>query len=1582
MSSQPIEANVVLSTDNSQYDSAMNSSAMATDNFGKSVDSLGAKINNLAKSAGKKMLGISAADVAVIGGATAAWASYEKQIARLQAQAAIVSRSRTQETLVLKQYTDSVKGLRSEFGVTTTEAAALTQQVSKLADQTQSIKSLSDTFERMSMATGESSTGLANSLLNLQKIMGTPQTQTKQYADQLTYLAAKSNTSATALAEFTSQIAPMGRAMGMSQTQVTGFSNMFIKAGQDGYTAASAFNKVAQDITYAVQTGSPDMLKYANVLGVTVSQFKQMSGAEQVAGFLDQISKMGPRAAMELNRFGFDGIRMAKALTATVQSSGGAMNALNEAQAGYGSDATDKGAAAAESMSTTLSKLRQDLQQTGESFGKAFGPGIDKALKVIEMLASGFQNLMNGPLGKFIQVMSYVVIPVTAAAGALLLLAGTLVKLSAAFMLVRGSPGLGFMEGLRGGSRMVPEEVNGVRTGNFVAAGGGMLGRRGAQIAEGGTYGQRFMYNSGQQLGGTIRGGFGFLGGIGRGEEGGPNIWSRGTSGAIRFGSSMFNQQFDAMRYSNPADRTQFLGRYFGDRGPQVNEAMTARTAAEQRLTGAQATHYSVMGAQGATEDQKTAAKQAVTDAKAEAIAAKKAEEATVARAAADMKAAEQTAASSKMNEGVYRTMRAEGARVAESMAAAAAGAAKFAASTAASGLARAGGGLMSVLGGPVGVGLTAAMFLPMLIPMVKKLFGHDSQSPYEYAAYTGNTYLKNAGGTLPASYSPSLNASEQQNLTVSRALSVNKRSIAAGGPSYTLANKVLSGMSETQATTFLGADYNSVKNNPQALYSMKEDLIHEFGGQGAERVLASLAAGDYGTNAGVFWNATAGSSSHAAVNQALQFGAIQTNRSYQTHGEKGGARTRANVINQAFQAALQPGADVSAIVTGLNAQYGLGLDASTFTSVASRVANPQLSGGYRAYNPTVTAANKALAAGVGSSNTTTQFKTMLEQLPPAAMPGMLKALGLDPTLTGDAAINAIVGAQSTTGGKSPFTTSSSLEATVRRTGPAGRMFEGSDQVQAALGFGAHNVGANVAAINSMMDKMHDAGMAAPQITRAMGDIQSHFDPSDPNYILAGMVSSQAQQQLGLQMPNMTRAQGFSTQVAMFNQVSGIKPVTDEQFQNQQDAKAQMAQAMTDQESYFKQMLLMQNQYEIGRARAQYDYNLQRGYEEHDFHLQRSRAEASFNRQRGYAVADYYRSVNRAQYQFDLSRSRSEADFNHQVEIQTKQAAMSVFDIYHRVATERTSSASALLSNAADQLRRMREQERDLNKLRGMGLSNNAIQQLKLTDPANQQQLARFVTEMTPQMIQQFNKTAGTERLKAAKSLVTDQSSLEWREMRRGFNLQQSRAAQDFNYSQEKGREDFMRGLGRQRHEFNISMDQQSTDFETQMNRQEAQYVLSMKRAAEDLANVGKEIDGSFEQILTRSVNSLTGHAKAQAKAVLASFKDLKNNSEPEAVALMKSLAEIFGFKYTPPKGVHATSLGEQHMQNEGPHANGGIIPGWTPGRDTTTASVSGGEAIMRPEWARAVGEGAINAMNHRGQVRRVRWWWDLPAHQ
>lgn len=56
--------------------------------------------------------------------------------------------------------------------------------------------------------------------------------------------------------------------------------------------------------------------------------------------------------------------------------------------------------------------------------------------------------------------------------------------------------------------------------------------------------------------------------------------------------------------------------------------------------------------------------------------------------------------------------------------------------------------------------------------------------------------------------------------------------------------------------------------------------------------------------------------------------------------------------------------------------------------------------------------------------------------------------------------------------------------------------------------------------------------------------------------------------------------------------------------------------------------------------------------------------------------------------------------------------------------------------------------------------------------------------------------------------------------------------------------------------------------------------------------------------------------------------------------------------------------------------ANGGIYPGYTPGKDIGLVGISGGEAVMRPEWTRAVGPDFVHQMNaiaRRGGINAVR---------
>lgn len=81
-------------------------------------------------------------------------------------------------------------------------------------------------------------------------------------------------------------------------------------------------------------------------------------------------------------------------------------------------------------------------------------------------------------------------------------------------------------------------------------------------------------------------------------------------------------------------------------------------------------------------------------------------------------------------------------------------------------------------------------------------------------------------------------------------------------------------------------------------------------------------------------------------------------------------------------------------------------------------------------------------------------------------------------------------------------------------------------------------------------------------------------------------------------------------------------------------------------------------------------------------------------------------------------------------------------------------------------------------------------------------------------------------------------------------------------------------------------------------------------------------------------------------------------------IGRLMGLEFIAGFTDTPVPWADPKSTQRNPMNPLYGYANGGIYPGYTPGRDIGYIGISGGEAIMRPEFTRAVGADWVHRMN------------------
>jgi len=1541
---ESINPNVVLTADNSQYDQAMMASAGSTDQLGKSIDTLTQKVKGLTKTAGKGLIGIAAADIAMITGATAAWASYEKQVSQLNAQAAILTRSQTQQQTVFKQYEKSVAGVRQEFGTTTTEAAKLTQTLAKMTSlrQTRELGDLSKVFVEMSKATGENSDGLATSLISLQKVMGTDVNarNTRRYADQFTYLSAQTGGSAQQLIEFTKQLAPIGRQIGITQTELAGFATAFSRAGEDGFQAANVFNKVVNDISYSMQSGSPEVAKFANLVGVTQNQFKKMEGGEKVVQILEALQAMGPRAATELNRLGLDGTRSMRSITAVVNQAGGIREALGMAESDQAKGSAHRGAEKAmEGLSDEFEKLREEMKMTAESMATLWGPAATGFMSGAEKMASTMRKIVQGPFGEFAQLIAGILAPLAGGAGAMLLFAGALLKMAGAFTLFRNSGAYGFREAMRGAGGPIVRQPDGT----YMATG---AGKHGQQIAQGGTWVQRGLYNAGAAPGSmysNLRDRY-IQERLNRDPNWRPNRFVRDwqargglplaplsyAAGAMGAGMrQLLVPQYDQMRYADPTDRSTWM--------QQTAPWMRAKDRANLSRAMGDVGKYSTR-----MEDTRAQIRAVHSDpwmttqerqTKLDGLRATRAETQQKLTAAT-----QQERAAAKIIDTHQRLATAsDGAR---------------------KGMA----------------GLTQG-FRQTLGAMAGATFG---------------------GLRAGAGATPDMAAAAMQNrrMAMMTTGAMGMAVMGATGVESNMAQLGAMGMMFGPTAAAAGAGIG-------AFLDMKKAP-----GDIAESIEATREIGQQVMESGTGF-------------MEYQKAADADLKRLQEYKEDVETARPHHLIT-----------DPSKFLTSVGATVGIGPSEQELTGEwLIEDVNAKLARGV--------ARDIARESGVKFKGTTEQRDAQLEQWMATEGAAKLTAASLD--------FEDLVKERNLMGGPQDAEYMSLLmrvvdpgqrpgvEERVRRTAAGGVMMN-SSEAQKAIRY-QEDVGAFYDATNTMLAELRDKGLSYQEIIKSSEKTQQILgDPNSREYELQTALSGRAQAMIQFNQPYQTRTAGFKAQIGAMGAIMGVKPRTDEQAEQFEQTRDTFVQSVTEQYQYFQQLLYQQRefdismargledfnlqrdrmdeQYHLGRQRQQDDFHLSRVRQEQDYQLGRERAEFDYNLQRERGSDDYFRSVRRSQADFNRNRRRQEQDHNHQVVLMAEQAAKQLYSIYDRVKVESTNSATYLLYNAGDQLQKMREQSQNLDELRQMGVSDDVIQQMGLTDTANSQQLERFVAELAdnPNLVKQFNKQI-RQRLKAARELVTDESSSDWEEFQRQYRISRRRAANDFERSVQRGHKDFQRQMDRMEEDFQRSMNRQAEDYEKAQKRQQQDFSKSMKRgaedygiavdqmtddfhksqrrAAEDLERSAEEITGSLTKMLRKATNELGGNAADQAGIVLEALRDLRREAGMEGNSLMEVMSEIFGFDFKPVKVKGPRKPGDirpgNGVENDtgkgavGGVAAGGVLPGYTPGKDvhqfhSATAGdlhLSGGEAIMVPEWVQAVGgPAAVARMNTKARSR------------
>jgi len=1566
-------ANVVLTADNQQYDRSMQQSQRATAQLLSSVVALSNGLNTLAQRAGKKMQLIGAGEIAALTAATASAARFEQQMSTLQANAVLTGKN-------FNDMTKQVNSLRSQFAITTDQAIALQQQLRQMG-QTQGLDKVSASLLKLGAVTGESVGQLTTGLIGLQRQFGTMGSgYTEKFSSALATVSARSGVAASSILDFSNAIAPVAKVAGMSQKEVMGFSTAFVKAGQDGGQAATAFNKMLTDITRSVQYGSPELKAYSNLIGVSVDQFKQMPRSEAVIRIFEQISKQGPDAIKTLERFGLDGIRTYKALQG-VASQGGIRQAFSDVNAGYNDTSTFNKAAsqAMDGLNDQMQKLGNNLTMVGQAFGKAFvGPAQEVARAVNGIVA---------PIASLLQSLGNIPGVATAAGAAMLLMGGTVVR------------SLGVMSGLAA-IRQINRgtTMSGFRIGRYGPGGASEEARRANETFEGGggSFMQRATFAAGRRIGSAFPAGEGVSQGSGPGWRARAramgNMAIEGLGGFSRMGiESLQGGFFRQGRYQNPMADTWYAG------------TRSTSSAMGEEL-GRALSSIGQLGKQGfgrLTGNSEMAAE----------AAARRANNAAL----------NESSRQARANTGLFKTLGTETAKLAASMGRAAISSTGMVGSgigrVAGKGLGMVGGMAMDFLGGPIGLGLAAGGAALSLYQQNKdfKAGTYGAARDAEATDAVGGAYRVALGEAARATTTfadiVKRNANSIDGPKEKAGVISDTMAAEAANPSRKYTDSRIANMSAAEARRYVTS--TTMSDDERILLGY--DLTKRFGRAGAQGILDAQSAqsGTINTQGiysglkgagGFLWfgrdeaGANDATKMSTSTNQA-NLAAVEAQAGGGVAGQRAGAQYTINSLNAASRSYLGGGNQdqIKASIAGM-----LG------------ITDPEKNQAFQRDFTNLFDPSRDMAADGTATVGPATVQTMIDRVkanPKMYSSGLATALqGLVSTVGGGA---DLTGTSYTPGqalgiAPSPFSAiSSNTLSAVMGTQLGARVFSGNQFAGDLTNEAVGNQGNANLQQRAMKEMATQATTVAGNFSDASSSLQAFKQAigyaSDPLYQLAQNAQAVVAQRQQEAMVYMTRGQQAG-QVAANFRAATRDAYNAQGTTGESDAEARLESSRQELESQrasayqlFKQVVVQVREFNIAQSRAQEDFAIQRGRSDYEYNLQRSRAQEDFNRQRqrqedqfnrsqARGLRDYNRGRMQAQQDFNKSRMRNEQDYQHQVVLMTEQAAQQVYNIYERVNVARTWSAQNLMTNAQDQLDRLKEQADNLASARKMGVSSDVIKLLGLNETQNAQQLARFVADLMadPSMVKSFNEMA-KQRLAASKKIVTDQDNTQWQEMARQFKLNADRASEDFNTSMKRQAEGFAISLKDMRQDYNISVSQAEGDFARARDRQAADYSRSVSnmitdmgrqlaRGRDDLNRSMEEITGTFDDLGKAAIKGLNGTAQKQMTALYNNLKTTATNVRNVSKTLASDVAHLFaqfGFDSGSTSGGVARSSGGGSSTHGGQTkyaAEGGFIDGYSPHKkaDNIPARLTAGEYVHNVDAVNYYGRGFMDAINRK----------------